>query len=128
VDNGEFQTEIVAFIQRYIRSVEHLEILLLLAREPLRPWTPEAVYEIIKSNHASVQQRLRELCHDELVVVENSTSATYHFRSEDKALAALVADLAIVYKERPIRVLQIIYPGADKGQGFANAFKFRRKD
>ncbi len=45
-------------LSRHIRSVEQLEVLLLLRGSPDRTWTSVEVYDVIRSSPASVTQRL----------------------------------------------------------------------
>src|SRR5947207_2897383 len=57
----ELPTSVRQFISRYIRSVEQLEILLLLRERTDMEWTVQKTYEVILSAPASVQRWLEEL-------------------------------------------------------------------
>ncbi len=105
--------ELVAFVQRYIRSLEQLEILLLLSTPPLRPWLVIEVYDSVKSNPASVWQRLEELHRDQLLIKVGAKEPEYVFQPQEQRLRDLVAELAVLYEQRRVRVRQIIYPGGE---------------
>lgn len=109
---NEPKPELIVFVRRYIRSVEKLEILVLLQETPAQTWSAQAVYEVTRSNPVSVEQCMRELCRDGLIQMADGPAPVYFFEPVSKELAGLVADLAALYKEKRVRVLQMIYPGA----------------
>lgn len=113
--------DLVAFVQRHIRTVEQLEILLLLSKDTSRSWTPSAVYEVTKSNLQSVRQRLKELCQDGILTPDEGREPSYRFDSRNHGLAQLVQELAALYQERPVRVLHLIYSGIHRNQNPSSA-------
>jgi hypothetical protein len=124
---AELPERIVDFIVRNIRSLEHLEILLLVSGSPARAWTQQAVYRVIKSSEASVLARLKELADQGFLQEEPGEPPQYRFKSSDEELKAVVAELAAVYRERRLRVVEIIYPGTTSGaRNFADAFRIRK--
>jgi hypothetical protein len=113
------------FIARYIRSVEQLEILLLIARNPAVTWTAEKVYDAILSAPASVAQWLEELAASGLV--ESTSEIPGNYRScRDEALVAEIAGLDKLYRSIPVRVIETIYKReTSAAQSFADAFKIK---
>ena len=118
--------ELKRFIAGYIPSLEHLEILLLLAASPARQWTVTAVYDLIKSSDTGVRKALDELTEMKLVAREG---ANYRYVPASSEIAKLVTDLAEVYRTRRIRVVEIIYsPELDALREFQRAFRFRKEE
>ena len=61
VSESGFLKELDAFIAEEMKSLEQLEILLLVSGNPHKWWSAATVYEVVKSNPASVAGRLSEL-------------------------------------------------------------------
>ena len=119
--------EIVArFIAANIRSLEQLEILLLVASRVQEEWDAESVNNQIRSSTASVAERLEELTR--LNLLHRSDGPRYRFNASSTDLAAIEA-LAREYKDRRVKIVELIYSQpqpTDPVRGFADAFKFRK--
>jgi hypothetical protein len=125
VSDSGFSEELERFIKEQIRSLEQLEILLLLSSAPDKKWTEQAVYEVIKSSRASVTARLNELVSQKLLSTE--TAGVFTFSPESETVKRLVQELAVAYKQRPVRVVELLYSRPpDAVQEFAKAFKLRK--
>lgn len=112
----------------YVRSVEQLEILLLLGREPGSLWSAAKVYETILSTPSSVQRWLTELSSQGLLEKVSDTAMSYRC-SADADLRSEIALLAEIYRTTPVRVIEIIYKReAHAAQSFADAFKLKNSD
>jgi hypothetical protein len=122
---------IVQFIEQYVRSVEQLEIILLLARNPEQEFSIQAVYQVIMSTRDSVQGWLDEMVSTNLAVCNAGPPATYKFATANAALLESAQWLGSSYKAYPVRVIEAIYrprkPQTDPAQGFADAFRLRKK-
>jgi hypothetical protein len=59
VNESAFSKELDAFIAAEMKSLEQLEILLLLSGNPHKFWSASTVYEVIKSSPVSVAARLQ---------------------------------------------------------------------
>jgi predicted transcriptional regulator len=123
---GEITPELQGFIARYIRSVEKLEVLLLLSAERERAWSSKEVYQKIQSSLFSVNERLAELCSDGFIKEEPGDH--FQFRPETKELEERVANLNVAYQQRRIKVIESIFSkGADDLRKFSDAFKLRKE-
>lgn len=124
----EFSPAVRDFLSRYVRSVEQLEILLLLAREPARQWAAREVYDSILSTPSSVERWLNELAGHGLV--EKSASPTPVYRCcTDADLRNQVMAVADIYRTSPVRVIEAIYRrDTNAAQSFADAFKFKTNE
>jgi predicted transcriptional regulator len=124
VTGGGPADPVLAFVDRFIESVEHLEILLLLAAHD-RNWSVAEIFQRIQSSQASVEQRLQTLVAAGLL--SKDANSLYRFTPKDPETQKLVNDLAEAYKTRRVRVIEAIYTRkTDAVRTFADAFKFRK--
>jgi hypothetical protein len=125
-DNG-FSEELARFVSAEVPSVEQLEMLLLLSGNPHRWWSASAVYEVIKSNPASVKERLQEFTDKQ--ILKKDESGCYQFSPENQAVWRLVSELREAYKQRPVKVVEAIYSRrTDTVREFAKAFRFKKDE
>jgi Fe2+ or Zn2+ uptake regulation protein len=116
-----------AFISRYIRSVEQLEILLLFGREPTARLSAAQVYDAILSTPQSVERWLDELARAGLL--EKVTEPAGFRCCSDEKLLPEIAALANLYRTKPVRVIETIYKReSSAAQSFADAFKIKKPD
>lgn len=122
------ESDVSAVVQKFltenVRSVEQLEILLLLRATSEQTWTVKEVYARVLTNETSVYQSLEYLCERQLVTRRNDSS--YQF-SRNNNFEAVLEELAALYKEKPTRVLYALYgPQRSDLNAFARAFKIRK--
>ncbi|RBP40589.1 hypothetical protein DES53_108296 [Roseimicrobium gellanilyticum] len=124
-------SSIVQFIEQYVRSVEQLEIILLLGRNPEQEFSVESVYQVIMSTRDSVQGWLDEMVSKNLAVCNPGPPLGYKFSTADATLLESAQRLGASYKAYPVRVIEAIYrprkPQTDPAQDFADAFRLRKK-
>ncbi len=119
----DFTPALRHFISCYVRSVEQLEILLLLRQQPDRVWSVQAVYDVILSTTSSIERWLTELTRSGFVCEEQPLAYRYSATGEP---AEQIAALAHFYKTTPVQVIEAIYqPKADAAQSFADSFKLK---
>jgi len=115
------------FIARHIRSIEQLEILLLLAKDPTRGWSVAETFQNIQSNMATVRARLEQFHESEFLVLENNSC--YRFAPSNPQTSDAVRELAENYRDRRVRVIEAIYsPKTDVLRNFSDAFKLKTKE
>ena len=113
------------FLARYIRSVEQLEVLLLVQDQPNRSWSAGDVYSIIRSSEASIAARLQAFAKEGFLAQESD--GRYRFAPQNSDLRAAVEQTASAYKTWRIRVVEAIFaPPSDPVQSFADAFRLRK--
>jgi hypothetical protein len=114
-------------LSRYIRSVEQLEILLLVRSEPQRAWSCTDVYNVIRSSQSSVANRLESFAADGFLAVEPGEPKRFRYAPKTAELASAVEETATVYQTWRLRVIEAIFaPETDPVQSFADAFKLRK--
>jgi hypothetical protein len=122
---GPIPESVARLIATHIRSLEQLETLLLLAGHPEKEWSAEEVYSVIRSRPGSIAERLEELRGQGLLSV--AADARYHYAPQVAETAAAMELLAQLYKERRVRIVEMIYSQPiDPLRGFADAFKFKK--
>jgi hypothetical protein len=112
------------FIAANIRSIEQVEILLLLRASPDQRWTPKEVYQRVLTNQMSIQQSLQKLTEQGLL--RSTGEDTYQFAA-DEEIQGILGELAVLYKEKPARFLFALY-GTTQSEidAFAQAFRIRK--
>jgi hypothetical protein len=114
MSEAELPKDIADFIAKHIKSIEQLEVLILVSDSPETNWTIPALYQAIRSNPASIQERLQDLVRQELLAEVSEPSLAYSLKTDGKA-RTLVKRLKVIYRERPVRVIEAIY-SSSRGQ------------
>jgi hypothetical protein len=109
-----------------IQSVEQLEILLLLAREPERSWQADDVARELRTSPRSGARWLAQLAKQKFL---REKDGGFRFAPEDAGRVTQVEALAQAYVTHRVSVIDLIFnrPRA-KLQGFADAFKIREDE
>lgn len=114
------------FLSQYIRSLEQLEVLLLLRSSPNRSWTSVEVYEIVRSSRSSVEERLENFVLLGFLAKNDGSPPTFRYAPKEN-LGAAVDETASAYQTWRLRVIEAIFtPPVDAAQRFADAFKVRK--
>jgi hypothetical protein len=125
VSDADISIEVLELISEHITSMEQLEVLLLLANNPERNWPVDAVFAEIQSSITSVIFRLRELT--EKGFLNEPENLVFRYSPKSEKIHDTIRALAAVYKERRIKVIELIYrKQIDKVQSFADAFRIRK--
>lgn len=99
--------ELERFIARYVHSVEQLEILCLLSRNPELAWSAKDVFRVVQSSHQSIASRLEEFQQKGFLLRDGADR--YRYSPKGPVLARAVAALAKAYQERRVAVVEWIY-------------------
>ncbi len=111
-------------IHRFIRSVADLEALLLVSSEPHRDWHPSEISHALYITGSAAEAQLTRLAvHGLLLPGERGT---YRYAPQDEGVRAAIAELAVVYEQWRVRVIEYIYSSpSDSVRSFAHAFRFK---
>ncbi len=116
-------------IETHIKSVEELEVLLLLSGEPDKSWSSSEVFRTVQSNLNSIELKLAKLAAQGLLNSTPGPEIRYSYSSTPPELDAAVRLLREAYKVRPTRVIELIFANPNSQiRSFADAFKFRKTD
>lgn len=117
------------FLKGNIQSIAQLELLLLLYRDRDNSWT---VADAAKNQYTAVtmtETALESLRGSGLVKIINDGETRYQYAPASANLDQLVGELAQLYTERRVTVVNAIYSSPlDTLQSFADAFRIRKKE
>jgi hypothetical protein len=123
----DVEPETREFIRTYISSVELLEILLLVSGRPEKFWSLEEVHHGIQSSYDSVTRNLATLAERGFLKTEGK-ERRYVFCPKTPELAEGIRKLAKAYRERRVRVIELVYaPSPSAASLFSKAFDFRKE-
>lgn len=116
-----------ALIAQHVRSIEQLEVLLLLYGNPEQWWSAEGVADELGTSTHSTAGRLEDLASRSLLDVRTAETVLFRYKPVSAAVGEAVRDLARAYAERPAAVAALIYSGPmDEIRAFADAFRIRK--
>jgi hypothetical protein len=108
------------------RTLDELEVLLLLNRGRTQTWTPEQVAQALVMTEKCAADQLA-LMQGRGLAVRAEGAAGYRY-VEGTAHEAEVALIAETYRARRLTLVNYVATGAlDRLQSFAEGFRFRRK-
>jgi hypothetical protein len=114
------------FITRHIVSVEELEILLLLQEGKERDWSPAEINARLRSQEVSIRKWLDALA--ALQLARRTVGGRYQFAPATDRLARDAMALADAYRERRIKVIELIFSKpTEKLLEFVRAFELRKR-
>jgi hypothetical protein len=112
------------FISRHIVSLEELEILLILQEGKEREWTAAEINERLRSQELSIGKWLEALVSLGLAA---KTGGRFRFAPASEDLASQVAGLGDAYRERRIKVIELIFSKPNENLlNFVRAFDLRK--
>lgn len=121
----EFSDALTTFVNKYITSVEQIEVLLLLLANPQRVWSVEEISAILRSSVPSIQTRLTSLVKARLAV--GAAEVGYRYAATGR-LHALVEELSDQYGARRFSVIELVFSRPDPARSFADAFRLRDEE
>ncbi len=114
-------------ISQHIRSVERLEILLLLFESRPQRWRIEEIEERIRSTRDSVSANVAKLVEVQMLEASQEVPVHFHYGGSE-LLDAVMADLVTTYRIRRVAVIGLIYADRhDSLRDFSDAFQIRKK-
>jgi hypothetical protein len=116
--------ELPQFISAYIPSVWALELLLLLRADPARRWSPAELLKELRASTSLVDENLARFYAQGLALRDEQG---WHFAPASPHLESLAAELAALYRERPMYTIGLI-SRPDPLQALANAFRIKRDE
>lgn len=123
----DFPADVGQFITEHINSVGQLEVLLLLRSSGDRAWTAVEISEALRTTSDMATEQLRELTARGIVSASEQSPTQYRYVPPEAA-RSLIDRLAILYDERRVTVITLIYSKpTDKVRTFADAFRLRKE-
>lgn len=122
--------EVRQFVGKNIRSLDQLEVLLLVGALPDREWSVESVYNVVRSSPSVVQERLESLVAAG-ILARNGEPPVYRYQPRTEELSRAISALSATYKLSRHKIVELIYAPSkpdDPLTSFTEAFRFKRKD
>lgn len=116
------------FISTHVKSVASLETLLLLRSYPGKSWTSDELAQEMRTNPFHAGTLLDELISCNLVILQKINDKNiYTLKTDDAVMNSLLEQLADVYKQRRLHLINEIYlQPVDKLRTLADSFKIRK--
>jgi hypothetical protein len=114
------------FLQQRLTSIDQIEIVLLLMRDPARAWTAPEVAAAVGSPEESAAMRLFLLASGGLIVFEPAGIPKYRYASGNAEADAPLAELAELYEFDRAAVAALVGAPPDPLRSFADAFKLKK--
>lgn len=121
-----------AFLRDYIDSFESLEVLLLLRRERTA-CTADELCGRLTTRAPLIEDALASLARARLVSTDQNALRSYKYVDEDSARDSIVGSLESLYRDEPIRIMQLMSANAIERlrtstiRAFADAFVVRKE-
>lgn len=120
--------DLVEFVFASIDSVEQVHVLLSLHADPSREWTVAELTRELRSAEASIGRRVDDL-RLRGVLADGEQPGVVRYKPASERAASCIDLLARAYRERPTRVIELIYSKPPQAlQAFADSFKFRKDE
>lgn len=124
--NSVVPAEVQQFVRNHIRSLDELEVLLLVSALPDREWSVDAVYGVVLSNPALVLKRLEGFV-EAGFLTRSGEPPLYRFAPRSEDLAAMISAVGTAYRMSRHRIVELIYSRPDDPLvDFSQAFQFKR--
>ena len=113
-------------MQQRLSSIDQIEIVLLLMRDPSRAWTAPEVAAAVGTPPESAAMRLFLLASSGVLTFEAAGMPKYRYTGTDPETHALLAELAGLYESDRGAVASLVGAPADPLRSFADAFKLKK--
>jgi hypothetical protein len=126
VAHDDFPANVGRYITEHVDSVAQLEVLLLLRSDAARSWTAADVSSALRLTRETAEQQLRLLTDHGIAVAADADCVRY--APQTTQLAEVLDGLAMVYEQRRVTVITMIYSKpVEKVRTFADAFRLRKE-
>lgn len=113
------------FVRSHFRSMLQLEALLVLAREPERWWSPEAVNRELRSSIETTAEQLRRLTEMGLAETRTAPQPGLKYRAQDPERQKIVDELIALHGVRYHALIDLLY-APSRAREFADAFRIKK--
>lgn len=121
---AEISESLYRFVREHVTTVAALDVLLLLHAHAGRDWTAQEIALQLRGSDAAITDYLAYFVRTGLL---QRSGANYRFKAADNPAAPLVTQLAAVYNERPVTLVNLIYAGRKEAlRLLADAFKLKK--
>ena len=127
--NGIISDVARRFLARYIDSVERIEVLHLLQRDPAKKWSAKTVASALGIRQSAADRQLAKLCAFNLLNVQIAHDLFYWYEPRPPALEREAAATLDDYQRHRLAVINLIAGSPEEPvRSFADAFRLTKKD
>lgn len=120
--------ELLQFVGGHVRSLEELELLVLLLGTPDEWWSAERTAAELGLPRATTARALEALSSRNLLDARVADAVVFRYGPVTPELDALARTLAAVHREQRVAVTALVLGrSADRIRGFADAFRIRKE-
>lgn len=124
---SDLSEDLRRFISEHLGSIVQLELLLLLSADGNKAWSADEVAKALYISPEAALGFLEGLRGQGLCQLSANTPQHYQFAPAKPEWEQLTRELAAMYKERRVTIINLIYAGpVQKFQSFADAFRLRK--
>lgn len=127
--DNDLPQDAVALIGACIASLDALEMLIALARDPARPWTAADLVRARQPTTTTEAATAEQLVLFRVHGLVAETGGKYQYQPSTPELAQAANRLLAAYVEQPVTLFRMVYAIAEKQriQTFAEAFRIRKE-
>jgi hypothetical protein len=119
--------ELRALLEQNLTSIDQVEIVLLLMREPTRSWTAPEVAAALRMAPEAAAMRLFLLASAGIITFEAKGVPRYRYAVSDEPQDLLLRELAELYEKDPGALAAAVNVSPpDPVRSFADAFKLKK--
>ena len=120
---------VLAFVAEHIRSLEELQLLLVVVQSPDRWWDATAAARELGIATSDARRGLDALAARNLLDIRITGDLRYQFRPGTEELRVAARATEEAYRMNPLAVVQLVAQTGRRGlRDFADAFRIRRDD
>ena len=121
------EPRLTRFIEEHVGSVAELDLLLFLREHSQTEWAAKEAAQALRGEADWTRRQLDDFCSRGFVMARPGAEVRYRY-SPSSEVEQLVADLARLYRERPVRTLTLIYSRPrNQIHSFADAFRLKKE-
>ena len=129
MDDRHIPDVVQRFVLTNLHSVEQLEVLLHLRKNPDREWSAESVSDALRTTPTSVASRLKDLHSRGLISRRQAGQVAVYRYLPPAGIKSAIDSLAQLYGTHRVRIIALLYPRpAEAIRWFSDAFRLRKDD
>jgi hypothetical protein len=129
VTPAEIPAPVIQFVAEHIRSLDELELLLLLQQTPDRWWDAPAVARELAMDVDSARRALERFASRNLLAIAVTGDVRYRFQPGEPHLREVAEAFNAAYRANRLAILHLVTGRPQQSiRDFAKAFRIRRDD
>lgn len=128
-DTPDVPERLISFIDDHIRSVEELEVLIVMVENEDRWWGAQAIAQQVGLAVDVARRTLERLASENLLAIRVTDDVRYQFQPGEPGLLKLTRELAGDYRRYHLALFRRVTDRSQRSvRDFSRAFRIRRDD